>query len=241
MYRITAREVFEIVLMDLAIIGGLAYLFYESVVAFFVLLPMGIPLYKRQVRRRQGKKKNKIRGEFKDVCTAISNNLAAGYSVENAVKKSVEELRELYGDKSGLAAALVTVINKMNVNIPIETAFREFAEETGVKEIIIFSDILSLAKRSGGNMVQIVKNTAESISEKLELSRQVELIFASKKYEQKIMNVIPMAIIAYVKMTSPEMIGIMYTTGTGRVVMSICLVAVGMAVVLSEKIMEIEM
>ncbi len=42
-----------------------------------------------------------------------------------------------------------------------------------VKEIQQFSTILSVAKRGGGNVSQIIRNTAELISDKVETTQEM--------------------------------------------------------------------
>jgi len=54
------------------------------------------------------------------------------------------------------------------------------------------------------------------------------------------MNLMPALIILYVDLSSPGFFTIMYTTMTGRIVMTVCLVIWGIAMRLSAKIMNIE-
>lgn len=239
-YKLTIYEKIRLILMDIAIIGIFAYLFYESFIAFFILLPGIFILYKRQIKVKQEDRKNKIRCEFKDVCIAMSSNLAAGYSLENSLKNSVAELDDMTNEKSYIGDELKKIINKVSIGKPVETAFYEFAEITDIEEILVFSEILSLAKRSSGNIIGVMKKTTEGICEKIEQKRQIEMIFASKKYEQRIMSVVPFFIIIYVKISSPGLLNIMYMTLIGRVVMSVCLIIFVAALMLSEKIMEIK-
>ena len=72
---------------------------------------------------------------------------------------------------------------KLNLNISIEDAFNEFAKECRVEEINNFSEILSYAKRSGGNLIQIIKNTTDSISEKIDVKREISTIISAKQFE----------------------------------------------------------
>ncbi len=240
MYRISLLEKLKCIITDLVIIYVMSYLFYESVVAFLAMIPFVYILYRRQKRGILTKRKIRINNEFKELCTSISSNLSAGYSLENSIKYAASEIVEMYGKSSVLIDDLNIVISKISLNTSVEAAFMQMAEALQIEEITIFAEIIALAKRSSGNIIQIVKNTAESIGSRIEQKRQIELVFASKRYEQKIMNIIPMFIIVYVKVTSPGMLDIMYQTLIGRVVMSICLAMYIGAFALSERIMEID-
>ena len=132
----------------------------------------------------------------------------------------------------------VVVANKMKINIPIEIAFNEFANFTEIDEIIIFSEMVQIAKRSSGNISEIISKTVKNIKDSIEFKRQVNMIFASKKYEQMIMNVMPLLIIVYAKITSFGSIQVMYGTWIGRIIMTVCLCLYVVALKLSERIME---
>lgn len=55
-----------------------------------------------------------------------------------------------------------------------------------------------------------------------------------------IMNIIPICIIVYVRLTSPNMMSIMYNSITGRIVMSVCLMIYVFAFFLGYKISKVE-
>lgn len=240
MLKITKIEKIRLMLMDGILIGVVAYLFYENIIAYFALLPMLPILYKRQKTELIKKRKNLIMKEFKEFCSILSNNLLVGYSFENALVNSIKETKELCSKESYLVRELRVVINKLNINVPVEKAFMDFAKCTEVDEIIIFAEVLNIAKRSSGNIVEIIRKTVESIADRIELKREIEVIFASKKFEQKVMNVIPFFIIVYVKLTSPGMLDIMYNSLIGRLLMTICLIVFIFALVLGEKITNME-
>ena len=60
-------------------------------------------------------------------------------------------------------------------------------------------------------MVEIVKSTADKISEKIEVKREIKTMIAAKKMESRIMNIIPLLIIVYFWLTSPGFLDCLYT------------------------------
>lgn len=69
-------------------------------------------------------------------------------------------------------------------SIPIEKAISEFASECDVEDIKCFSDIFCIAQKTGGNMVEIVKSTADKISSKIEVNREIKTMIAAKDGKQ---------------------------------------------------------
>ena len=63
---------------------------------------------------------------------------------------------------------------------------------------------------------------------------------AEKRFEQKIMNLMPFFIVFYVDVTSPGFFEPMYRTAAGRVVMTACLGMYLAACVISQRILQIE-
>lgn len=238
MYKLKLNEKILIVVSGIFIAFIFSYLFYESYI-FFLIILLFIPFfYKKRKAVLVRKKKDLVSREFSDFCVAIDNCLKSGYSLENAYVIGLKEIKKIYGDKSLIYDNAVVVANKMKINIPIEIAFNEFANFTEIDEIIIFSEMVQIAKRSSGNISEIISKTVKNIKDSIEFKRQVNMIFASKKYEQMIMNVMPLLIIVYAKITSFGSIQVMYGTWIGRIIMTVCLCLYVVALKLSERIME---
>lgn len=69
---------------------------------------------------------------------------------------------------------------------------------------------------------------------------EIETMLAARKYEFKVMAVIPFVMIAYMKFSFPEFMKILYGNPTGIGVMTACLAIYFGAYLLGEKIVNIE-
>ena len=88
-------------------------------------------------------------------------------------------------------------------------------------------------------MIAITRMTAEKIGEKLEVKREIQTMVAGKKMEGKIMNMIPLGIILYFWLSSPEFLDCLYQP-SGRVVMTVLLFVYLLAYWWSGKISDIQ-
>lgn len=88
-----------------------------------------------------------------------------------------------------------------------------------------FANVFAAAKRSGGDMIAIIQNTVNQIGAKIEVRREIDTLLAAKRYEFKVMAVIPYAIIAYMILSFPEFMECLYGNMIGTGVMSVCLCA----------------
>lgn len=201
----------------------LLFLFYRAVVVSFVLALIygfvNIKLYKQKSIEDWRWQMNL---EFREVMTGLSSALNAGYSIENAFLEAKNDLMLLYGDKSVMAKELDAINSKLMLNQPLETILMEFAQYCQVEDINNFAEVFQTAKRTGSNLIEVSRSTADKISSKIEVSREIRTMIAGKRMEGKIMTIIPLAIILYFWVSSPEFLDCLYTL-SARPVMTVLL------------------
>ena len=158
--------------------------------------------------------------------------------MENAFLESREDIRLLFGERSAMYGELELIRRGMIVNITLEELIGDLAERSGCEEIQQFSTILSVAKRGGGNVSQIIRNTAELISDKVETTQEMMTLLQGRRLEQRVMEVMPFAISFYIGVTYPGYFASLYHNITGYIIMTACLAIYLCAYIVGEKIME---
>lgn len=226
--------------MGAAIIGVISYLFYESIWASLALLPLLYVWVRIWEKSFAKKKQQQFQVQFKDAIQAVSAALNVGYSVENAWRESAKEMVLMHGESAMISKEFQYMIRQLDMNVTMETVLQEFAERTEDEEVQTFSTIFIMAKRSGGNMMEIIRIAANRVSEKVDRKRELETIISSKKMEFHIMSVIPMAMICYMKISFGSFVHILYGNLPGVFVMSVCLVIYAGAYLIGRKMVEIE-
>lgn len=170
----------------------------------------------------------------------LSSFLSAGYSLENGLALSIKELEVLYGRRQMITEEFWILSDGIRMNRPAEELFMDFGRRSGLEDVDNFAQVLSAAKRSGGELVEIIRQTAGIIRDKVQVKEEIHTMLASRIFEQKIMNLIPFLIVIYIDLTSPGFFSVMYGTWMGRGVMTMCLAAYGGALVMAGKILDIE-
>ena len=228
-----------LLLQGLCLILFAAMFFYRSILAVLILLPLLLPIYKRQKRKAVEKKRKTLTLQFKDLMESVMTSLKAGYSAENAFLEAQREMAFLHGKHSVICKELFRIESGLHNNIPLEKLFLALAKDSGVEEIREFAEVFAIAKRSGGNMIEIMERTVNLISSRLEVEKEIDLILSAKKMEQKIMDVVPFLIIAYIGISSKGFFDVLYHNPVGILIMSFCLLIYTAAFLLSEKIIQI--
>ena len=86
----------------MGLLAAVAYLFYESAIAFFALLPFGVWYFLRWEAECIGRKQREFQEQFREAVQSISASMRVGYSVENAVKETKRDLSLLYKEDSAI-------------------------------------------------------------------------------------------------------------------------------------------
>lgn len=214
-------------------------LFYGSFPGGIVLTPLSIFIYKERKVQIVAKKRMTLEKQFKDMLISISDGLKTGYSVENAIKDSYKDMCSMYGKDSEICKELSIMISKIKLNTGTEKVIWEFSERVKLKNARLFAQIFQVAKRTGGNMPEIIKSVTDDIVLKEEAKEEINTAITEKRMEQKVMSVIPMFIILYINVSSPGFLSIMYENLLGKVVMTGCIIAYAAAYIWGEKIIQI--
>ena len=239
-YQYNLPELIRELGIGIVILSGMSYVFYQDIRAFVFLCPLLFFFLKIEKENLKKERQKKLNLQFKDCMVSVSAALNAGYSIENAWRESYREMCSLYGEKSLICSELRFMIQQISVNRTTEELLMDLADRSGVEDIKSFAEVFCAAKRSGGNLLKIIQYTTQSISDKIEVKREIITVMAAKRYEQKIMNLIPFAIILYVNISSPEFLETMYHTLLGRGVMTGCLIVYLAACLAAKKITDIE-
>lgn len=238
-YVCSAWEYVKCFFVSVALSGVLAWLFYRSWWGL-ILLPAVYTVCLKSYKKAQIKKnKERLLYEFKDMMQALSAALLAGYSMENAYRDVERELRQQHGETSLMYVEVRQMNAAIAVNEPIEQVFLEFAKRSGCEEIESFAEVFVFAKRSGGDFVKIIRVAVQKLSGKIDVEKEVATVLAGKKLEGRIMNVMPLVILAYMTFCADDYLDVLYGNLLGVVVMSGVLVGYAAALYLSAHILEI--
>lgn len=162
--------------------------------------------------------------------------MRAGYSIENAWWEAKKDVIQQYGMESDMAVEMRQMIHQMDCNVPLEQLLEDFAERSRIEDVEQFAGIFSYAKRGGGDFTAIMGNTVRQMADRMELQETIETALTARKMEQKVMNVIPLFILAFVNVTSGSFLEALYGNVAGVLIMTGCLILYGLTYLWSEKI-----
>ena len=187
-------------------------MFYGNLWMAAVISPVGILVYRTIKKKIYKKQIRKMELQFRDMLTAVSDLMQTGYSIENAFIESYKEIVQIYGKNSMIGKEMRLITSRLKLNVNIEKIIADFADRYEIDSINTFYQTFSIAKRTGGNMREIIKSVCETISLKEEIKEEIKVSMNAKRLEQKVMMGIPIFIMMYVTFASPGFLDVMHET-----------------------------
>jgi tight adherence protein B len=241
-YRLSVKEFVFYAVIAGAFFAFVGYLFYESIIAAIVLGALGLLYPKVQRKTLLNKRKEKLKVQFKEAIASLSSSLAAGRSIENSFREVVADLYLLYPDPNTLIIREFEIINRRIENgETIENALLDFSNRSDMEDIQNFTNVFITCKRTGGNLVEVIRRTSDIISEKIDIQQEVAVMVAQKKFESRIMSIAPIGMILLLKYSAEDYLAPMYQwSSRGPVFMTICLGLLVFSYWYGQRIMDIK-
>lgn len=203
----------------------------------FVAVRLFIPVRTRQLCVKRQKE---LRNQFADMLEALATSLSAGKNVNDSFQGIYGDMKIQYGKNAYIVYEIQVILAGVNNNIPIEDLLMHFGRRSGVKDIENFAQVFSTAFRKGGNLKDIIQNTHEIIHDKMSIEMDIESVVASNKMEQNIMIVLPILLVGFIKMTSPEFAS-NFASGSGIIATTIAIGCFVAAYFIGQKILDIKL
>lgn len=195
------------------------WLFFQSVPLVLVLLLL-LPIYWKFCKKiREKERKRRLNQGFADALSAFAAALEAGYSAENAVTEICKDLALIYPEEEPIQKELYQLQRQLMNNRSLEQAFADMAVRTEDEDIQCFAEVFEIAKRSGGDLIQVIKAAERNIAEREEVKREIRTIMSAKRLEANIMNLMPCGILLYFVLCDPGYLRPLYEETLGRGIM----------------------
>ena len=81
------------------------------------------------------------------------------------------------------------------MNVVAETALKEFSLRMEDEDVQTFVSAFTMAKRSGGDSMEIIRNVVRQMGEKIDVEREIQTVLSGKRLELKILTAIPLGMI----------------------------------------------
>ena len=238
-YHFSLKDRLELLAVDMGFILLIGYLFYNSIWVLPLAIPALFVITGYEKRRRMAARQAQLGYQFKDAIVLLYSFVATGNTLEHAFRKAARDLTLSYDRHSDIIREFEEITRKLDRNITVEACMDDFARRSGHEDIQSFSEVIAIAKRGGGSMTAIIKNSVDAIKSKIEIENEIATIISGKKNEFRLMVIIPAAVILYMRLFSGGFMNILYENMGGHLIMTLCLMIYAGAIFWGNHILDI--
>ncbi|MFD0588590.1 type II secretion system F family protein [Paenibacillus sp. GCM10027627] len=240
-YGLNAKELLLSVAAGSAAIYLAMYLFYHSVLLSLIAAVCGLFAPRFSKKTLLAKRRSRLKLQFKEALFSLASSLAAGRSPENAFRGVLEDMKLLYGDpKTDILQEFHSICYQLDNSEPLESALRNFADRAGIDEITQFADALTTCKRSGGDLLEVMKRTSTIIGDRLAVEEEIMVLLAQKRFEAKVMMAVPFVFLGFLGFAAPDYMKPLYSGG-GYALLTVALLVLLGCFWLMNRMMKIEL
>ncbi|MCL6458219.1 MAG: type II secretion system F family protein [Gorillibacterium sp.] len=239
--HLSTRQYLLAVLLAGSLMTAIGLLFYANiwVASFFFFSGFFYP--RLMMKNKVKKQREQFSSQFRQLLYSLSSLLSAGRSVENAFRDAASDLKMIYPDpKTAILLELERIVRKLEHGENIELALSDLSKRTGLEDIRNFADVFTICKRTGGNLVEIVRRTSNILADKMEVKQDIAVMMAQKRFESRVLGAAPIVVVAFLSFSSPDYMAPLYGNMQGVTIMTVAVVALCVCMWISEKIMDIE-
>ncbi len=241
-YILSRKETLSFCLIGGSILGFTANLFYDSIFISLLFALLAWPAKRFYSNHLVEKRKEELLDQFRDLLYLLSSSISAGRQMREALVEAEKKMKLTYGGQSLIASELTTMVTSMvEGGYTEETVLKNFANRSGIDDIVDFVKVYTISKRTGADMERVIRKTVGLLIDRIEIAREVRTITAQKRLEFIILAAMPIIVLFFLRLTSPSYLGPMYQSMAGRFLMSLALISMGVALYIAYRITQIRL
>ena len=210
----------------LGILVGIPGMFLGSLFAY-------LPLF---IVQTQGENRMKrLVEQLPDSLELMARALSAGLGLSDAFRLVAEEM------PMPIAAEFGRVQEEVRFGRDYREAFEKMLERNpGVFDLRIFVSSVMLQRDTGGNLIEILENIADTIRARFLFDAKVAAMTAEAKFSAMILGGLPLCVVGLLIVTNPEYLEPMYNTWQGNALVVGCFMMYGLGILLMRDLSKVE-
>ena len=136
--------------------------------------------------------------QLPEALDVIIRSLRAGHPVPVAMSLVAREMSDPIGSEFGMAS------DEVSFGSSISTAVQRLADRVGHQDFELFSAMIRLQERTGGNLAELLASNAKTIRDRQRMRLKIKAASAEGRMSALILNAAPIILFVLIKKLSPE-------------------------------------
>jgi tight adherence protein B len=180
------------------------------------------------------KRLDKIDNQLIDALTMMSNSLKSNLNLNQVIGVVVQEMSAPISQEFGL------VLNQHQLGLTIDEALTKLMERVPTEDMTLVINSILILREKGGDISETFDIISGTIRERKKVEAKIQALTAQGRMQSFILFIIPFAIGLVMYYFNPENIRLLFTTGTGRIIVLVMLILQLIGGVWFKKIVDIK-
>lgn len=191
-----------IIIAAVMIVSALAFFLWKGTIGALIIgLIIGLItpflILKSLIKRRR----NKAVTQLPEALDVIVRSLSAGHPVTVAMAMVAKEMPDPIGTEFGIASDEIAFGSTLSV------AIQRLSERVGHEDFALFSAMIRLQERTGGNLAFLLSGNSKTIRERQKMRLKVKAASAEGRMSAIILNLAPLGLFLLIKVVAPDFYG----------------------------------
>ena len=116
----------------------------------------------------------------------------------------------------------------------------DLGKRSGLKDILQFAYSYAICEEIGGDIEAVCLKNASMLLDKMDFQTEIKALISEKKLDAAVLAVMPLFILYFLNVSSDDYIQIMYTSTSGKILMTVSLLLFAAAVFWGVRIVNIK-
>jgi tight adherence protein B len=165
-------------------------------------------------RKRRGERSHRLERQLAEVAESTAMAVRSGLSIAQALEFAAEEATP------PMSAVLGRCIQEQRLGVSFEEALGRFADELRSADARLFTLVVNIHARSGGNLAGALEDVAATIRHRIGVRRELRALSAQGRISGSILGALPIAFFLVLAATSHRDLAPVYRSGAGIAMIS---------------------
>ncbi len=172
---------------------------------------------------KKRKRMEKFHGQLPEALDLVARALRAGQALSGALKMVADEMDDPIGDEFD------KTLNEINFGVGVSEALKNLANRIDCLDLKFFVIAVVIQRETGGNLAEILENSARIIRERFKLHGRIRILAAEGKLSAIILMGLPFITAFVLLLANPDYIKILTRDPFGRILagVALCLMILG--------------
>jgi tight adherence protein B len=177
----------------------------------------------------------RITKEFPNALDVIVRGVKSGLPLVDCLKIVAAETQE------PLKSEFKILVEDFTLGVPLDEAVQRLPERVPLSETNFFAIVIAIQSRTGGSLSGALGNLSAVLRDRKKMRDKAKALAGEAKASAGIIAAMPVLVAAALSVTSPKYIALLFTTHTGKIVLTGCAIMMTMGVMIMRKMINFEM